>query len=50
MGAPAASGCDELFSWRAVAPAVAAAYEEVIADYRRERASPTTEMRHSADR
>ena len=36
---------DELFSWRAVAATVATAYEEVIADYRREQEEST-----SADR
>ena len=48
--APAASGSLELFSWRAVAVAVAAAYEEVIADYRRERDGREAEEVNSADR
>ncbi|GAA2153715.1 glycosyltransferase family 4 protein [Nocardioides koreensis] len=37
MGAAGRRRVQELFSWRAVAAATAAAYEEVIADYRRER-------------
>ena len=36
MGAAGRQRVQELFSWRAVAAATAAAYEEVIADYRRE--------------
>ena len=38
MGAAGRRRVQELFSWRAVAVKVAAAYEEVIADYQRERA------------
>jgi MMP alpha-(1->4)-mannosyltransferase len=44
-GAAGRKRVDELFSWRAVAIKVAAAYEEVIADYRREQEEST-----SADR
>jgi glycosyltransferase involved in cell wall biosynthesis len=44
-GAAGRARVDELFSWRAVAVKVAAAYEEVIADYRREQEEST-----SADR
>jgi glycosyltransferase involved in cell wall biosynthesis len=44
-GAAGRKRVDELFSWRAVAVKVAAAYEEVIADYRREQEEST-----SADR
>jgi glycosyltransferase involved in cell wall biosynthesis len=40
MGAAGRVRVQELFSWRAVAAKVAAAYEEVIADYGRERRSP----------
>jgi glycosyltransferase involved in cell wall biosynthesis len=36
MGRAGRRRVDELFSWRAVAAATAAAYDEVIADYRRE--------------
>jgi len=36
MGRAGRRRVDELFSWRAVATATAAAYDEVIADYRRE--------------
>ena len=36
MGRAGRRRVDELFSWRAVAVATAAAYDEVIADYRRE--------------
>jgi glycosyltransferase involved in cell wall biosynthesis len=36
MGRAGRQRVDELFSWRAVATKVAAAYEEVIADHRRE--------------
>jgi glycosyltransferase involved in cell wall biosynthesis len=43
MGRAGRRRVDELFSWRAVAAATAAAYEEVIADYRRETgADPAT--------
>ena len=50
MGRAGRRRVDETFSWRAVAVAVTAAYEQAMADHRRERASVTTEMRHSADR
>jgi glycosyltransferase involved in cell wall biosynthesis len=38
MGRAGRRRVDETFSWRAVAAAVAAAYEQAMADYRRERA------------
>ena len=38
MGAAGRRRVEELFSWRAVAAATAAAYEEAIADHRREHA------------
>ncbi len=44
-GAAGRKRVEELFSWRAVAATVAAAYDEVIADYRREQ-----EEGHRADR
>ncbi|WP_244927799.1 glycosyltransferase family 4 protein [Nocardioides sp. W7] len=44
-GAAGRKRVEELFSWRAVAVTVAAAYDEVIADYRREQ-----EEGHRADR
>jgi glycosyltransferase involved in cell wall biosynthesis len=44
-GAAGRKRVDDLFSWRAVAVKVAAAYEEVIADYRRDQEEST-----SADR
>ena len=52
MGAAGRARVEELFSWRAVAEATAAAYEETIADYRRERGLPTQpqEESHRADR
>jgi len=61
MGRAGRQRVDELFSWRAVAAATAAAYDEVIADYRRETgaapvaAAPGTlrgddKEEHSADR
>ena len=37
MGAAGRARVEELFSWRAVAEATAAAYEETIADFQRER-------------
>jgi glycosyltransferase involved in cell wall biosynthesis len=37
MGLAGRARVDEMFSWRAVAATVAAAYDEVIADFRRER-------------
>ncbi len=40
MGAAGRRRVQELFSWRAVAVTVAAAYEEVIADFHRERGTP----------
>jgi glycosyltransferase involved in cell wall biosynthesis len=36
LGAAGRARVQELFSWRAVAEATAAAYEETIADFRRE--------------
>ncbi len=50
MGRAGRRRVEEMFSWRAVAVAVAAAYEEVMTDYRRERAPSTTEEVPSADR
>ena len=51
MGLAGRRRVEELFSWRAVAVKVAAAYEEVIADYRRERGLPSLEEEStSADR
>lgn len=52
MGAAGRARVEEMFSWRAVAEATAAAYEETIADYRRERGLPTQprEESHRADR
>jgi glycosyltransferase involved in cell wall biosynthesis len=41
-GAAGRKRVDELFSWRAVAVKVAAAYEEVIADYRRDVSTSST--------
>ncbi len=49
MGAAGRARVEEMFSWHAVAVTVAAAYDEVIADYRREHGT-TTEENHSADR
>jgi glycosyltransferase involved in cell wall biosynthesis len=46
MGAAGRARVQELFSWRAVAEATAAAYEETIADYRRE----MEQEGHRADR
>lgn len=45
MGAAGRARVQELFSWRAVAEATAAAYEDTIADFRREQ-----EENHRADR
>ncbi|MBC9731855.1 glycosyltransferase family 4 protein [Nocardioides marmotae] len=51
MGAAGRRRVEEMFSWRAVAVKVAAAYEEVIEDYRRERAAgPSDERNHRAHR
>ncbi|MDN4163014.1 glycosyltransferase family 4 protein [Nocardioides abyssi] len=51
MGAAGRKRVEELFSWRAVAVKVAAAYEEVIEDYRRERAAgPQDERNNRAHR
>jgi glycosyltransferase involved in cell wall biosynthesis len=52
MGRAGRRRVDELFSWRAVAAATAAAYEEVIADYQRETRTDSGKDRedHSADR
>ena len=48
MGAAGRARVEELFSWRAVAEATAAAYEETIAAFRSERASQRES--HRADR
>jgi glycosyltransferase involved in cell wall biosynthesis len=45
MGLAGRKRVDELFSWRAVAATVATAYEEVIADYRRDREGPPSAHR-----
>jgi glycosyltransferase involved in cell wall biosynthesis len=51
MGAAGRKRVEEMFSWRAVAVKVAAAYEEVIEDYRRERgAGPADERNNRAHR
>ena len=50
MGAAGRARVEELFSWRAVAEATAAAYEETIADFRRERGLREQEEIRSADR
>ena len=50
MGAAGRARVEELFSWRAVAEATAAAYEETIADFRRERGPREQEESHRADR
>lgn len=54
MGRAGRQRVDEMFSWRAVAATVAAAYDEVITDFRRERGitdTPRTmEETHVADR
>jgi hypothetical protein len=54
MGAAGRRRVQELFSWRAVAAKVAAAYEEVIADYRDEQSrtlqSRTLQSRKKQDR
>ena len=42
MGAAGRARALEMFSWRAVAEATAAAYEQVIADYRREQEEQRT--------
>lgn len=47
MGARGRARVEQLFSWRAVAEATAAAYEETIADFQRERRD---EENHRADR
>jgi glycosyltransferase involved in cell wall biosynthesis len=41
MGAAGRERALERFSWRAAAAAVATAYDEVVADYHREREDPT---------
>jgi glycosyltransferase involved in cell wall biosynthesis len=46
MGRAGRRRVEETFSWRAVAVAVAAAYDEAIADHRREHAPATTETVH----
>ncbi len=43
MGRAGRQRVEEMFSWRAVAIKVAAAYEETIADYRREKGLPVAE-------
>ena len=48
MGRAGRQRVEENFSWRAVAVAVAAAYDDAIADLRREPAPATTETVHSA--
>jgi glycosyltransferase involved in cell wall biosynthesis len=50
MGAAGRARVEQLFSWRAVAEATAAAYEETIADFRRERGPREQEENHRADR
>nr|WP_207619190.1 glycosyltransferase family 4 protein [Nocardioides sp. IC4_145] len=51
MGAAGRRRVEEMFSWRAVAVKVAAAYEEVIEDHRRERgAGPADERNNRAHR
>lgn len=51
MGAAGRKRVEEMFSWRAVAVKVAAAYEEVIEDHRRERgAGPADERNNRAHR
>jgi glycosyltransferase involved in cell wall biosynthesis len=48
MGRAGRQRVEENFSWRAVAVAVAAAYDDAIADLRRDPAPATTETVHSA--
>ena len=43
MGRAGRERVQELFSWRAVAAATAAAYEEVITDYRQERGTSSAD-------
>jgi glycosyltransferase involved in cell wall biosynthesis len=52
MGAAGRARVEEMFSWRAVAEATAAAYVETIADFRRERGLPRQDQEESrrADR
>jgi glycosyltransferase involved in cell wall biosynthesis len=50
MGAAGRARVEELFSWRAVAEATAAAYEETIADFRTEQVRREQEESHRADR
>lgn len=50
MGAAGRRRVQELFSWRAVAEATAAAYEETIADYHQEKGRREQEENHRADR
>ena len=50
MGAAGRARVEELFSWRAVAEATAAAYEETIADFAEERGRREQEESHRADR
>ncbi|MDQ4053298.1 MAG: glycosyltransferase family 4 protein [Actinomycetota bacterium] len=50
MGAAGRRRVEELFSWRAVATKVAAAYEEVIAEYQAEHRPRTSRSVSSADR
>ncbi|WP_121251146.1 glycosyltransferase family 4 protein [Nocardioides ferulae] len=44
MGRDGRRRVEEMFSWRAVAATTAAAYEEVIVDYRRERGLPIDDL------
>ncbi len=50
MGVAGRARVEEMFSWRAVAEATASAYEETIADFRRERGPREQEETHRADR
>ena len=50
MGAAGRRRVDELFSWRAVAEATAAAYEDVIAAFHQEQGRRDQEESHRADR
>ncbi|PVG82904.1 glycosyl transferase family 1 [Nocardioides gansuensis] len=50
MGRAGRRRVDELFSWRAVAEATAAAYQETIDDYRADRTAATAKEKNRADR
>jgi glycosyltransferase involved in cell wall biosynthesis len=50
MGAAGRARVERMFSWRAVAEATAAAYEETIADFAEERGRREQEEGHRADR